>query len=60
MRGVIARLGVLTLLLSGIVSCVARPPEPPMSDGLFVFRGGVETRWASFENPGAEKGAGGR
>ena len=60
MREVMARLGVLSLLLPGIVSCTEQPPEAPVADGLFVFPDGVETRWASFENPGAEKGAGGQ
>jgi hypothetical protein len=59
MRGVVARLGVLGLLLPGVVSCVERPPELSTSDDLFVLPHGVETRWASFENPGAGKGQGG-
>ena len=60
MRGIFVRLGVLGLLLTGIAGCVEEPPEAPQADGLFVFPAGEETRWASFENPGAEKGVGGR
>jgi hypothetical protein len=60
MKRITVRLGALFLLLPGIVGCVEQPPKPPTSDGLFVFPDGVETRWASFENPGAEKGVGGQ
>jgi hypothetical protein len=60
MRGIFVRLGVLSLLLTGIAGCVEKPPETPQAEGWFVFPEGVETRWASFENPGAEKGVGGR
>ncbi len=60
MKPLVARLGVLTLVLSALGGCVEKTPEPPAADGLFVYTEGVETRWASFENPGADKGVGGR
>lgn len=55
------RLGraALCLLLLPAGGCV-EPPSPASSPApLFAFPEGVETRWASFENPGAEKGRGG-
>jgi hypothetical protein len=51
----------LALSLSGGTACVEQPAPPPgpVPDSLFTFSDGVATRWASFENPGAEKGVGG-
>jgi hypothetical protein len=54
------RVGLPCLLLLGVASCVDPPPSQPPSTSLFAFPEGVETRWASFENPAAEKGQGGR
>jgi hypothetical protein len=54
-----SRSGLACLLASAALGCVAQPPAREEA-GLFTFPAGVETRWASFENPGAEKGAGGR
>jgi len=52
--------GLVCLLASAMAGCVAQAPDPPVEASLFTFPTGVETGWASFENPGAEKGQGGQ
>ena len=58
MRGITIRLLAVSLLVPGLVGCVDQAPRSAPPGSLFAFPDGVDTRWASFENPGAEKGQG--
>jgi len=49
---------VLALLASGCGSAPA-PAGPPAADAVYAYPAGIETRWASHENPSAERGKGG-
>ena len=46
------------MLLAGCASSPSMAPVAETSPPLFVLPSGVETRWASFENPSGRKGAG--
>jgi len=58
MRRRTIRLLAASLLVAGLGSCADPPQRSAPPGSLFAFPDGVQTRWASFENPGAEKGRG--
>lgn len=50
-------------VIAGLAGCGAKEPGMPVPPGdpsaLYRMAPGVQSRWSSFENPGAEKGKGG-
>ena len=56
------KLIVYIQFVSLLILCAACSPADDDTDSssLYSFRENVEPRWASFENPGAEKSAGGK
>ncbi|MBC8193087.1 MAG: DUF2961 domain-containing protein [Candidatus Marinimicrobia bacterium] len=53
------RLSIPVLLTFILLSCGAQPDHLSNESTLFEFQHNASPRWASFENPTAEKGAGG-